>query len=179
MNRNQYLQEFKNGLSLFEESYQQKKMLELDEKITKEIEKGKSEEEALKSLGDVSLEVNKVFKEHHLNFNSSEKKNSFFSSKYDSIYQVINHVIDVMSKNSAKANGKILFDLLILILLVCIIKIPFILVRDLVESLLAFLSMPFIITLWHFIIEVIYIIIAITVFLNIFKRWFKNLKVGK
>ena len=53
MKRATYLQTLKNGLQVFEESYQQQKVLELDEKISKLMEDGKSEEEALSILGDI------------------------------------------------------------------------------------------------------------------------------
>lgn len=179
MNRNHYLQEFKNGLSIFEESYQQEKVLELEEKISKLVEQGKSEEEALEELGDVTACIESILHENHVNLKNSNQKNNFFAQKAETVFDVINHVIDVMSKNSAKANGKILFDIFILIVLVCIIKIPFILLRDLGESLLAFLAIPFIVNVWHLIVEIVYIVIAVFVFLNIFKRWFAKLKVVK
>lgn len=179
MNRNRYLQVFKDGLVIFEESYSQQKVLELDEKITKLMDAGKTEEEALKELGDVQEHIQNVLKEHHIANLSNHKNQSFFTTKAEGLLEVVNHVIDVMSKNSAKANAKIIFDILVLIFLVCIIKIPFILVRDLGERLLAFLSIPFVLNLWHFVIEIAYVILAVVVFLNIFKRWFKNLKIQK
>lgn len=178
MNRNQYLQSIKNGLAIFEESYQQEIILELDEKINMLLTKGKKEEEVISSLESVDDFLKKIYAEHHVRFHDTKKSN-FFSTKTESIFEVIHRIIDVMSKNSARANGKILFDILILIFLVCIIKIPFLLVRDLVHSLLAFFSLPILITIWDLFVEIIYIIIAVFVFFNIFKRWFQNLKISK
>ena len=175
MDKNTYLQTFKNGLSIFEESYQQKQVLDLEQKISKLVDGGKTEEEALQSLGDVKEQIHLVYQKNHVA--EQIQKTSFFTGKYESLLDIIHRIIDVMSKNSSKANMKIIFDILILIFLVCIIKIPFILVKDLGESLLAFLSIPFINTLWNFIIEVSYVFVAVVVFLNIFRRWFQNLKI--
>lgn len=177
MDRSTFLQTYKDGLNIFEESYQQKKVLELDDKISSLLSSFKNEEEAISSLGDVSLLVQDVYKENHLALASKKQKNGFFSTHISSLSEVIGRVIDVMSKNSVKANLKILFDILILIILVCVIKIPFILVRDWVNSLLSFLSIPILLTLWNFVVEVLYVVVAVLVFLNIFKRWFQNLKV--
>lgn len=172
MNKNEYLQAFKDGIAIFTESYQQKKVLELDEKISSFMKKGKSEEEAIESLGDVSKQIELIFQENHVNMNHSSK--GTFVKKFA---DVICHVIDVMSKNSIKANMKILFDLLILILLVCILKIPFILIQNLGESILDFIPIPFILNLWHLVIEIVYIVVAVIVFLHIFQKWFEKIKV--
>lgn len=177
MNRNRYLQAYKDGLSIFEESYSQEKVLELDARITKLTETGKSEEEALSNLGEVDKLIEKVYFDNHVRLTKTSKKDNFFTTKAEGLWEVVNHVIDVMSKNSAKANGKIILDILILIFLVCILKIPFILVRDVLERLVSFLAMPILFNLVHFLIEIIYIILAVVVFLNIFKRWFQNLKI--
>ena len=82
-----------------------------------------------------------------------------------------------MSKNSFQGNIKILFDLLILIIFICLIKIPFILVRNLGDSLLSYIDFPYISEIWGILIDLIYIVIAVIVFVNIFTKWFKNLKI--
>lgn len=179
LNRNRYLQLYKDGLLCFEESYSQKKVLELDEEITKLVDSGKSEEEAIQSLGSIDEHIKKVKRENHVRIDTIQKKDNFFTTKAEGLWEIVNRIIDVMSKNSAKANGKIILDILILIFLVCIIKIPFILIRDVGERLLAFLSIPILLNLWHFVIEILYVVLAIVVFLNIFKRWFHNLKISK
>ncbi len=84
-----------------------------------------------------------------------------------------------MSHNSSKANAKILLDILILLGLTCIIKIPFILVRDLGDNMLDFFANPLMLNIWHLVVEVFYLVVAVTFFLNVFKKWFQNLKIHK
>lgn len=179
MNRTTYLQTLKNGLSIFEESYQQQKILEIDEKISSLLGQGISEEEALKNLGDVQSMIDSIYKENHVDYASTIPKKSFLLSSYEQLFKTIRHVIDVMSKNSSKANAKILLDILILLGLTCVIKIPFILVRDLGDSILDFFANPLLSNIWHLIIELIYLVVAVTFFLNVFKKWFQNLKIEK
>lgn len=176
MNKNQYLQTFKDGISIFEESYQQKKVLELDEKISKLMENGKSENEALLELGDVSVYIDKIFQENHVDQN---KKTNGIGKKLGEFVEVIHHVIDVMSKNDMKSNAKIVFDFLILVLFICILKIPFIVIQDMGASILNFIPIPIVLSLWHLLFDIIYIIVAVIVFIHIFKKWYENLKVTK
>ncbi len=179
MNRATYLQKIKDGISIFEEGYQQQKILELDDQISKAIRDGKSEEEALSLLGDADQVINQIYTENHVNRKKTMQESNFLISKYNQLFKVINHVVDVMSHNTAKANAKILFDILVLIVLTCVIKIPFIMVRDLGVNLLDFFANPFINNLWELFIEIIYLIVGITFFLNVFKKWFQNLKINQ
>lgn len=178
MNKNEFLQQLKNQLILFEETYAQEKVLFYDNQISNQIQSGMSEAEAIKSCGTIDAIVESIFKENHLKY-SKQKKRSFLSLKYEEFFKVVNKVVDTMAKNSMKANMKILFDILVLILLTCVIKIPFILVRDLGENLLMFLDNSFVVNIWQLFVEVIYLVVAVTFFLNVFKKWFKNLKVEK
>ena len=100
-------------------------------------------------------------------------------SSYEQLFQTIRHVINVMSKNSSRANAKILLDILILLGLTCVIKIPFILVRDLGDSTLDFFANPLLVNIWHLGVEIFYLIVAVTFFLNVFKKWFQHLKIQK
>ncbi|MCI8575276.1 MAG: hypothetical protein HFI09_02270 [Bacilli bacterium] len=179
MNRTKYLQAVKNGLQFFLESYQQQKILELDERISKLIEEGKTEEEAVALCGDVETYINAIYNENHVNRQKLAPKKSFLSSSYEQLFKTIRHVIDVMSQNSSKANAKILLDILILLGLTCVIKIPFILVRDLGDSTLDFFANPMLSNIWHLVVEVFYLVVAITFFLNVFKKWFQHLKIQK
>lgn len=179
MNRTTYLQSLKNGLAIFEESYQQQKVLEIDEKISSLISSGKSLEEALLELGEVSILIQKIYQENHVSYEQVKQKKSFLFNSYEQLFKTIRHVIDVMSKNSSKANAKVLIDIFILLLLTCIIKIPFILVRDLGNSIFDFFASPLLLNIWHLILELIYLVVAVTFFLNVFKKWFQHLKIEK
>lgn len=179
MNRTKFLQDLKNGISIFEESYQQQKILEIDEKISKLVETGISEEDALKQMGDVKSYIDFIYQENHVSYQATHQRKSFLSSSYEQLFKTIRHVIDVMGQNSSKANVKILIDVFILLGLTCILKIPFILVRDLGDSTLGFFANPLLNNIWHLIVELIYLVVAITFFLNVFKKWFQNLRIEK
>lgn len=177
MDKNKYLQTFKDEISIFTESYQQKKVLELDEKIGKMMQDGKKEEDIIREIGTIEELVQKVYEENHLNYN--KKSNGKITQSFEKLFDMVHCIIDIMSKNSTKENFKIIIDLFLLILFICVIKIPFIVVRDFGNSLLDFIPIPIILNLWHLLMEFVYIIIAIVVFISILKKWFQNLNQRK
>ena len=134
----------------------------------------KTEEEALKQLGSVEEVIQQVYQENHVKYQKDRQKvekNSLLDNFVHTIYQVV----DVMSHNTLKENGKILFDLLLLILFTCILKIPFIFVRSLGMSFLTFLSSPILERLWYFGFELVYLFVAVLFFVRIFRKWFQEL----
>ena len=84
-----------------------------------------------------------------------------------------------MSKNDLKSNAKIVLDILILIAFVAILKIPFIVVQNLGDSLLSYLAIPVISDIWSLLMDLIYIVVAVIVFINIFQKYFKNIQSDK
>ena len=113
MDRNKYLQTLKDGLYFFDEAYQQRKILEVDGQINLFLQTGKTEEEATQEIGNVEDLIQKIYAENHIDMTQIQSKKNSKLSKIDEIFDVFGHMIDVMSKNSAKANGKIIFDLLV------------------------------------------------------------------
>ncbi len=101
------------------------------------------------------------------------KKEPWFKRFY---HEVIS--LSTILKNSNGTNRrKIIFDLLLLIIITCFLKIPFIFIRDLgdqaIETFLA--SNVSISTLWGFFIELCYVIVAFTFFIKTFYKWFAKL----
>ena len=77
MTRATYLQTLKNGLFIFVESYQQQKILEVDERISSFMEQGKTEEEALQAIGNVEDYLSVIYQENHITYPISSPKKSF------------------------------------------------------------------------------------------------------
>ena len=149
----------------------------------KEIETKKmqnlKEEDIIRAFGDIENIQKEILKKHGINPAKVLRKEGFVYKKFEELFQVIHRVVDTMSKNSFQDNVKILFDLLILIIFICLIKIPFILVRNLGDGLISYIDFPYISDIWGILIDLIYIVIAVIVFVNIFTKWFKNLKTTK
>lgn len=137
------------------------------------------EEDIIRAFGDIENIQKEILKKNGINPAKVLRKEGFVYKKFEELFQVIHRVVDTMSKNSFQDNVKILFDLLILIIFICLIKIPFILVRNLGDGLISYIDFPYISDIWGILIDLIYIVIAVIVFVNIFTKWFKNLKTTK
>ena len=155
---------------------EKKKILDL---VIDNEQKGMSETEAIKSLGNLDDVINNIYKNHGIDPKKVIKKKDFFYKKFTELFEVIHHVIDVSSKNDFQSNMKIIFDMVILLGFVCILKIPFILIRNLGDSLILYLNIPVISDIWGLLIDFIYINVAIMFFMNIFTKYFKNIKETK
>ena len=103
------------------------------------------------------------------------KKESWFKRFYNELVD-----LSTIIKNSdGKKRGKILLDLLLLIFITCILKIPFIFVRDLGDRLIETILNSNInaLAIWGLIIEIIYVVVALSFFIKTFEKWFKNVNV--
>ena len=169
-----YLEEVRQGISVLNASIVENEINKIKNELTLSIEKGMNENEILKNYPSAKDKIREILQNNGLN----SGKNNFFVEKFQELFRVINKVVDVMSKNDLKSNAKIISDILILIILICLLKIPFILVRNVGDSLISYINFPLALKIWGIAIEFVYIIVGIMVFINVFTKWFNNLKVN-
>lgn len=179
MNKTEFIKRLKDSLEIFDSHTIEKEVSYYQKEIERKIEEGLKEEDVIKSFGEINEIQIQIYKEHGLNPDKISKKNTFFYKQFEELFQVIHHLIDEMGKNDFQNNMKIIFDLVLLFAFICIIKIPFILIRNLGDSLILYLDFPIVSDIWGILIDFIYIIVAVMVFMNIFSKYFKNLKSSK
>ena len=179
MNQEEFIKKLRDHLDIFEDNVIDEEVNHYVEEIEKQKNQNINEEQIIASFGNLDTIQKSIFKKHGINPSKVLKKEGFLYKKFEELFEVIHRVVDIMSKNSFQENIKILFDLLILIIFICLLKIPFILVRNLGDSLFTYTSIPLISEIWGILIDLIYIVIAVMVFVNIFTKWLKNLKVTK
>lgn len=167
MNKEQFLEELEKHLDI----------------LTTEAKEEELKKYQTMILSGEQIDIEKIVKEIYLrrgiNPEKVLKKDKFIYSKFEELFKIIHNVVEKMSENNLEENVKIILDLLVLIFLICLIKIPFILVRNLGDSLLEVINVPPLLTVWGLIIDIVYIIVAFIVFINIFSKWFKNIKTKK
>ena len=179
MNQEEFIKKLKDKLDILTSEALNDEIKYFESEIEKQKDQNVSEEDIIKSFGSLENIEKQILKKHGINPEKVMKKENFIYKKFEELFQVIHRVVDIMSKNDLKDNVKILFDLFILIIFVCFIKIPFILIQNLGDSLLSYIDIPYISDIWGILIDLIYIIIALIIFMNIFTKWFKNLKTTK
>ena len=148
-----------------------------------ESSKVESEIELLKKQDKLELsakeQANLILKKYSINPKAVINNKNMFKERFKEFLKAVNNFIDIMTKNDLQGNIKILFDLFIFIALICLLKIPFILVRYVGESLLQYLENPAFYNVWDFTIELVYLFVAVVVIINVFPKWFKNIKPTK
>lgn len=103
------------------------------------------------------------------------KKESWFKRFYNELVDLST----VIKNSDGKKRGKIILDLLVLIFITCILKIPFIFVRDLGDRLIETILNSNInaLAIWGLVIEIVYVVVALSFFIKTFEKWFKNVNV--
>lgn len=169
MNRKVFIKQLRSHLKFLDKKALEEEVLYYINKIDKSK---KSDEEVIKSFGSMEDIVHEVCKRRKI---EAVSKKDFF------IVQFYNDLVDLgtLLKNcDGKKRGKILLDLLVLVLLTCFLKIPFIFIRDLGDQIIDgfFNSNITFFALWGLVMELIYVLFALSYFVRTFRKWFGNLE---
>ena len=166
----------RNSLTILTNEAREEEIQKIESKISQKLDNGASEEEAVKSLGEVDEILKEIYFSRGIDASKITKKKGFFYGKFEELFESIHNVVDAMSKNTFQENVKIIFDLLVLIVIICAIKIPFLLIENIGDGILEVLENNTVNSIWGLAIDLVYIIVAIMVFMNIFTKWFHNIK---
>ena len=166
----------KNSLTILTNEAREEEIQKIESNISQKLENGMSEEEAVKSLGGLDEILRDIYLSRGIDSSKIMKKKGFFYGKLEELFESIHNVVDAMSKNSFQENLKIIADLLVLIVIICAIKIPFLLIENIGDGIFEVLGNSTVNSIWGLVIDLIYIVVAIMVFMNIFTKWFHNIK---
>ena len=173
MNRNEFLKVLRKHLSFLNKEELEKEMLYYINEIDKSK---KSDEEVIKSFGSIDDIVKKVCKSHGIDYKNVVKDYRFggLFNFYDNLLTIGN----IFKKGDSKKRLNIVTDLFILIVITCVLKIPFIFIRDLGDSLIGILwnNNLTILAIWGLIIEIIYVLLALYFFVKTLNKWANNIK---
>ncbi len=100
-------------------------------------------------------------------------KNNFLKTYYN----LLMNLKDIFIKSDNKKRVSLIKDVLILLLITCLIKIPLIFIRDIGDNLISkFLdnNLNFL-AVWGLLIEIIYIIVALSFFIKTLIKWVEQL----
>ena len=167
MKKEEFLQQVRTRLDVLLESEREKELRILSDSI--------NTDDDIKGLGSVDDVCKKIYTSRGIDYAKIHGDGRVHQGLED-MFLIIQNLVQQMSKNSFKDNVKIVFDLLILFAFIAIIKIPFIAVRNLGDSLFSYLDLTFVSNIWGLVIELVYIVVAFILFINIFNRYFSNYK---
>ena len=181
MKKREFLAKLRKKLSVLEESEVDDIIKEYGGYIDEKIESGVAEEEAVSSFGSIdelSAELLSAYK-----VKVKEEKEDPIGNFASKVLQTIDKLIDTLSKKTPKEIIRFVIEILILIAIIGLFHIPVAMLVSLGKDVFYILSSPLnriFFTIWRFVLEFAYFVLAIIVFIRIFDtRYLKNVEVKK
>ena len=174
MNKEEFLKKLRKKLDVLEDKEIEDIISEYEGYIEEKVSRGLTEEEAVKELGDINEIVNDLLAAYKV----KQKETNYIKKFINKISQGLDYILNELSNKSGKDILKFVIEIGLIVLIICIFKIPFLIVKDLGWHIFSSLSSPIsdvFYGIWSFIIELSYFILAIILFIKIIeKRYFKN-----
>lgn len=174
MKKEEFLNKLRKKLSILEDKEIEDIISEYDGFIEEKVKRGITEEEAVKELGDLEEIAQDLLGAYKVKPQETNTLKKFINK--------VSYMFDVFLKELETKDWKDILRMIIeiglIIVLILVLKIPFLLLKDLGSSIFSELANPLsniFYGIWSFIIEVSFFLIAIILFIKIIeRRYFKN-----
>ena len=169
MKKEEFLKKLRKRLDILEEHEVEDILSEYEEYIDEKIENGSTEEEAVSSFGDVNELADELLKAYKVKVEKNDDPIGNFANK---VIQLIDQLINDFSHKSPKEIVRFILEIIIIFCFIGLCHIPVSMLVDLGSNVFDILSSPlnrFFYTIWRFVLEFAYFILAIVVFVRIFK----------
>lgn len=173
VNKEKFLEALRKKLDVLEESEIEDIITEYDGYIEEKIKKGSTEDEAVKSMGD----VNELAKELLSAYKVKGTKNDTFTNLVDRVISIFERIVSVFTHKSFVEIIRFIIELVVIFLIIGFCKIPFMIIADMglgMFNLFGFGIGNVFSNIWHFILEFAYLIFAVLLFIKIFEGRYLN-----
>lgn len=178
MNKKEFLQELKNKISILKEEEVNDIINEYSELIDEKLKKKQKEEKIIKDLGNIDDLAKEILDAYKINHNYNKNAGTKF---FEQCNKIIETLVNKFKDESFSSIVKFLLEIVVILIFIAILKIPFALVESLGANIFTFSYAPLsetLQTIWNFLIEMTYLVVAILVFVNIFKVKYLDDKKG-
>ena len=178
MKKEEFLNKLRKRLDILEEKEVEDLLSEYEGYIDEKIEAGPSEEEAVNSFGDIDELADELLKAYKVKVPKNDDPIGNFANK---VVKIIDRLIQDFSKKSPKEIAQFVIEIFLILLLIGLCHIPVSMLVDLGSNVFNILSSPLnriFYTVWSFVLEFAYCILAIVVFVRIFNyRYLQNVSI--
>ena len=178
MKKEEFLNKLRKRLDILEEKEVEDLLSEYEGYIDEKIEAGASEEEAVNSFGDIDELADELLKAYKVKVPKNDDPIGNFANK---VVKIIDRLIQDFSKKSPKEIAQFVIEIFLILLLIGLCHIPVSMLVDLGSNVFNILSSPLnriFYTVWSFVLEFAYCILAIVVFVRIFNyRYLQNVSI--
>ena len=179
MNKEQFIEKLRKKLNILEKKELDDIIEEYEGYLEEKKSTGMSEEEAVKSLGDINEITRDLLEAYKINENYDKKETNTIENFINGLVDGIESFIDSFQGRTFKDILKMFIQILFLCLIIAICKIPFSIIKDIGSSLFSSFNSIIIFgvdvfhilaRLFEVIMDLLYAFIAIVFFLKIFKE---------
>lgn len=174
MNKEEFLNKLRKELNILEDKEVEDIISEYEGYIEEKVNRGLTEEEAVKELGDINEIVNDLLAAYKVKQKDTNVLNHFINK----VSQGFDYILNELSHKSGKEILKFVIEIALIVLIIVILKIPFLLLKDLGWNIFGDLGAPIssiFYGIWSFIVELTYLILAVILFIKIIeKRYFQG-----
>ncbi len=174
MKKEEFLKKLSKKLAILEESELDDLLKEYEGFIEEKMQAGFTEEEAVKSMGDIDELARELLKAYKV---KQPNNKDFFRNFIDTLLDTIEEIIDIFATKDFKDIVKFILELLVIFLAIYLCKIPFYILEMMGNTIFKNLTFGFKIfsNFWTLAIELIYLVFAIIFFVKIFEsRYLKK-----
>ena len=158
MDKEKYLKELEKRLDFLDEEQKQTEIFRISNAFDNQDK-----------VQDLSTELDQIKEKYAKNYKQNQRAESL-----DAISNGLGQFYKNIKKNGFQKNLVIARDLILILLLVCVLKIPFLGLEALIFSALGNIISSTIYNIIYTIIELSYILFAVFIFIKLFKRRFKK-----
>ena len=170
MKKEEFLKRLEEALNKLTEEDRKKVLRKYKATFTRKRKAGKSDEEIILEFGNFNDLVSEILKEHNIDSPAQESA-GIITDFFKEFLNVVEDIVKYITEKSPKEIAVLILKIVLTLILISFLKLPILFIRDLGTGILDILFMPLstvLIFCWRFILELIYIIIAITLFIKIF-----------
>lgn len=170
MKKDEFLKKLEDALSKLNEEDLKKVLRKYKATFTRKTKAGKTEEEIIEEFGNFNELVNKILLEHGFETPIQESAHTI-TDFFQEFLKVVEDIVNYIAKQDVKDIIILILQIILTLIIISFLKLPILFIRDLGTGILDLLFMPLstmLIFCWRFLLEIIYIIIAITLFVKAF-----------
>ena len=171
MKKEEFLKKLEESLAKLNEQDLKKVLRKYKTIFTRKQNKGKTDQTIIEEFGDFSDLVNNILKEHGIETPIQESANTI-NDFFNQFLKVIEYIVNYIAKKDVKEIVILILKLLLTLIFISFLKLPFLFIRDLATGIFSLLFIPLstvLIFCFRFILELLYILVAISSFVTIFE----------
>lgn len=175
MSKKVFLQKLRDRLKILNQDEIEDIIEEYEGHINEKVASGKTEEEAIKDFGDFDELVKEILSAYKINedYESKIKEKNVIQDFIESCVQFFKDLIKNISKRSKEDIIKFIFEFLVLIIFIAILRLPVMFVEELGSWIFERFMSPFgnvLSFIWKYMIEIIYFVLSIAGIISFVKK---------